>query len=165
MITKLLFTAFLLMLTFVSKVQWFCNSNVYLENLRGDLVLNSNTKVDANLAVTEIIEMVKAKVTATVRTVADYVFASDDKLRALNSLKAYIKANYHPTNIPDALEVEKNAPNLRGIRPKLLEKIEKLTLYIIDQEKDLKTLKNQNQVLQEKFDRLLKRTEKLEKRE
>ena len=70
----------------------------------------------------------------------DYVFESTYKLPTLEELEQQIKEKGHLPNIPSAEEVEKNGAQLGEMNKKLLEKIEELTLYTIQQEKDNKKM-------------------------
>jgi hypothetical protein len=66
---------------------------------------------------------------------ADYVFAPDYKLMPLEEVELFTKENKHLPNVPSAEEMVKNGLNVAEMDAKLLEKIEELTLYAIDQEK------------------------------
>ncbi|ROI02147.1 MULTISPECIES: cell wall anchor protein [unclassified Chryseobacterium] len=70
---------------------------------------------------------------------ADYVFKKDYKLRSLEEVERHISEKGHLPNIPSAKEVEKEGINLGEMDAKLLEKIEELTLYSIEQNKQLKS--------------------------
>ena len=71
----------------------------------------------------------------------DYVFEKNYKLKSLEEIESYIKQNGHLPNIPSACEVkENNGINLGEMSEKQLEKIEELTLYIIDLNKKLNEL-------------------------
>lgn len=72
----------------------------------------------------------------------DYVFADDYNLKPLEEVEQFIKKNKHLPNIPSAAEVEKNGQMLGEMQSKMLEKIEELTLYIIDLKKEIEALKN-----------------------
>lgn len=74
---------------------------------------------------------------------ADYVFSKDYQLPSLESIAAYIKANSHLPGIPSAAEVEKNGVDLGLNQARLLEKIEQLTLYVIDLKKENEEIKAQ----------------------
>ncbi|WP_370901490.1 cell wall anchor protein [Chryseobacterium gossypii] len=78
---------------------------------------------------------------------ADYVFRKDYKLRTLEEVEKHIQEKGHLPNIPSAKEVEKNGINLGEMDAKLLEKIEELTLYSIEQNKQIQELKQQVQQL------------------
>ena len=91
---------------------------------------------------------------------ADYVFARDYRLPTLASLSAYINANNHLPGIPTTAEVEKNGLDLGVMQAKLLGKIEELTLYTIDLQKQVDSLKAENAKytsLQQQIDELKKR--------
>ncbi|MGB3468948.1 MAG: hypothetical protein WBA74_26925 [Cyclobacteriaceae bacterium] len=70
----------------------------------------------------------------------DYVFTDDYDLQTLEEVSAYIKANGHLPNIPSAQEVEANGVVLGEMNASLLEKIEELTLYAIEQQQKVKDL-------------------------
>jgi hypothetical protein len=71
---------------------------------------------------------------------ADYVFGKDYFLMPLDSLDDYIKNNNHLPNIPSKDRVAVNGIDVYEMNVKLLEKIEELTLYILDLEKRVKVL-------------------------
>lgn len=74
---------------------------------------------------------------------ADYVFDRNYQLPTLESLGEYIRQNRHLPGIPTAAEVEKNGIDLGATQARLLEKIEQLTLYTIDLQKQVDALKQQ----------------------
>lgn len=74
---------------------------------------------------------------------ADYVFEKDYKLMELDRLNSYIKENKHLPNIPSTSEVMRDGVNLGEMDAKLLEKVEELTLYIIDLQQQIDELKKQ----------------------
>jgi hypothetical protein len=80
----------------------------------------------------------------------DYVFANDYKLMPLEQLEQSINKNKHLPNIPAAAEVEKNGIMLGDMNKKLMEKVEELTLYIIDLNKKNNVLAEKVQKLEEK---------------
>lgn len=70
----------------------------------------------------------------------DYVFEKDYKQLSLNELEQFVNEHKHLPNIPSAKEIEKDGQHLGEIQIKLLEKVEELTLYIIEQDKRIKSL-------------------------
>jgi hypothetical protein len=82
---------------------------------------------------------------------ADYVFADDYQLKPLSEVEAYINANKHLPNIPSAQAIEEEGLDLAEIASKQMEKIEELTLYLIQMEKDLKQLKADNAEMKAKL--------------
>jgi hypothetical protein len=73
---------------------------------------------------------------------SDFVFDEDYELRSIEEVEQYIKENGHLSEIPDQETVEKNGVNLGEMNAKLLQKIEELTLYTIEQNKQLKQQSN-----------------------
>jgi hypothetical protein len=96
-----------------------------------------------NLYVTNGILTEKVKVAVkTSANWSDYVFASDYKLKSIDEVDTFIKKNKHLPNIPSADEVVKEGIDMATMDAKLLEKIEELTLYIIQLEKRIKQVEN-----------------------
>lgn len=71
----------------------------------------------------------------------DYVFAPHYSLPPLATVERYIKENNHLENVPSAVEIEKEGHNLGEMDKILLKKIEELTLYLIQQQKEIDELK------------------------
>ena len=67
----------------------------------------------------------------------DYVFSSDYKLPSLKEVEKQIQEKGHLENIPSACEVQENGIEVGEMNRLLLEKVEELTLYTIDQQKQL----------------------------
>ena len=78
----------------------------------------------------------------------DYVFKPTYKLPSLTAVKTYIGKNRHLPEMPSAQEVAKNGVNLGEIVKIQTKKIEELTLYLIDKDKELKELKQQMLLIQ-----------------
>jgi hypothetical protein len=72
---------------------------------------------------------------------ADYVFENDYKLQPLNEVATYIKAHKHLPGMASAEEIQKNGLAIGEIQTKMMEKIEELTLYVIDLQKQVEALK------------------------
>ncbi|MCL2289830.1 MAG: hypothetical protein FWC34_03890 [Bacteroidetes bacterium] len=72
----------------------------------------------------------------------DFVFGKDYKLPTLSEVEQFIAENQHLPNIPSAAEVEANGIELGEMNVLLLQKVEELTLYIIQMEKRLSELEN-----------------------
>lgn len=84
----------------------------------------------------------------------DFVFHPTYKLRTLGEVEQFIKANNHLPEIPTESEVKQNGIGLGEMNAKLLQKIEELTLYMIEQnnkmdqqQKQINELKELNNVL------------------
>lgn len=111
---------------------------------------------DAKLAVNGTIHSTEVKVDAVVPT-PDYVFEPDYKLTSLEDIKAYVNKNHHLPEIPSAKEIEKDGIQLGDMNMKLLKKVEELTLYLIEQSKQLTDQQKINQSLQKQIDQLAKK--------
>lgn len=83
---------------------------------------------------------VAREITVTVNGWPDYVFLPEYPLMPLNDLAHYIQTNRHLPGIPNAREVEADRLNVGEMNVKLLEKIEELTLYILDQQKKIEAM-------------------------
>ena len=66
---------------------------------------------------------------------ADFVFDENYSLRPLSEVESFIKINKHLPEIPSTSEVSKNGIDLAEIQALLLQKVEELTLYAIQQKK------------------------------
>jgi hypothetical protein len=82
-------------------------------------------------------------------TGADFVFDSDYRLPSVQKVEQYIKAHRHLPDIQPAQQMQQEGIDLGNNQTRLLQKIEELTLYLIDQEKELSELKKQNQCLEQ----------------
>jgi len=78
----------------------------------------------------------------------DYVFAEDYNLMSLTDLEAEIETLGHLPGVPSATEVEENGHALGQMDAILLEKVEELTLHLIDMNKEMEKLRKRNQALE-----------------
>ena len=72
----------------------------------------------------------------------DYVFDSEYKLKPLSEVEAFIKENKHLPGIKPATEIEKNGLEIGEMNKQLMQKVEELTLYVIQLQKEVDALKN-----------------------
>ena len=79
--------------------------------------------------------------------VPDYVFAEDYELAPLYEVEKFIVANRHLPNIPSAADVRANGLNMTEMQMALLEKVEELTLYTLQQQKTIDALQAQMDTL------------------
>ncbi len=117
------------------------------------------TNPDSKLTVKGKIHAEEVKVDLSVPG-PDYVFKEDYDLRTLEETQNYIKEHGHLPNIPSAKEMEKNGVELGTMNMKLLEKIEELTLYTLEQQQQLQ---NQQKELKNKELKILILEERLNK--
>ena len=71
----------------------------------------------------------------------DYVFEKVYKRLSLSELELFILKNRHLPEVPTADDVEKNGLSLGEMDAILLKKIEELTLYVIEQQKEIEALR------------------------
>lgn len=91
------------------------------------------------------------EVKVTLQSFADYVFERDYKLMNLTELDIFIQKNKHLPNIPSAAEVKENGGiDLGEMNVKLLEKIEELTLHVIELNKKVEELQKDKKDSQSK---------------
>jgi hypothetical protein len=90
---------------------------------------------------------IRAEEIKVYNTWADYVFASDYKLDDLKEVESYIVKNGHLKNVPSAKEITERGLELGEMSKIQQEKIEELTLYLIQQNKEIEKLKAQMKIL------------------
>jgi len=72
----------------------------------------------------------------------------------LKEVEAFVKANKHLPEIPSANKMLENGVQLKEMNMKLLQKIEELTIYTIQQQKELEAQKLINESLEYRFEKL-----------
>lgn len=73
----------------------------------------------------------------------DYVFKKDYELRSLDSLRLFIQENGHLPEVPNADSVESEGISLGEMNKVLLKKIEELTLYLLEKDKEIAEIKRE----------------------
>jgi len=108
----------------------------YIQN--GNLSIGTTDSKGYRLAVAGnmIAESVKVKLQGVW---PDFVFSKSYKLPTLQETEKHVKENGHLPGIPSAAEVQANGIDLGDMNAKLLEKIEELTLHLIEKNKELKS--------------------------
>lgn len=91
---------------------------------------------------------------------ADFVFEKDYKLPTIEHVATYVQENKHLPDIPSATEMTKNGVSMGDMQVKLLQKVEELTLYAIQQNDSKKELEKKYNALLEKVEILTKQLEK-----
>lgn len=124
----------------------FFNSSHKL-GVEGNMVITGGLRIGATVGPGGYKLAVDGKMICTevlVRLVAnwpDYVFAKDYKLRGLDEVEDFIKKNNHLPGIPSAKKMEATGLSLGEMQKIQMEKIEELTLYIIELKKEIEALK------------------------
>ncbi len=101
----------------------------------------------------------------------DYVFEDEYPLRKLSDVESFIKVNKHLPDMPSADEIAKEGARLAEMNKRLLQKVEELTLYLIEKDKEVKGLnekvlelnrtKKEEQLQREKLEERLAKIEAL----
>ncbi len=81
----------------------------------------------------------------------DYVFSDEYELRGLEELESFIQKNGHLPEVPSEQEVKKTGQDLGQVQAVLLKKIEELTLYLIEEQKQRKQLEEELKKLKEEI--------------
>lgn len=74
---------------------------------------------------------------------ADFVFDKSYNLRPLSEVSEYVQQHQHLPEIPSAAEMQEQGVNMNELQIQLLQKVEELTLYIIQQDQRIKELEEQ----------------------
>ncbi len=113
------------------------NANITLggNGHNGDIrLLNSNGKVIVHIdgGTGDI------RVAGAVLQPADFVFAADYNLPTLNDMHSFINKNGHLPGIPSGKELKNGGVSLAGFAMNLLQKLEELTLHLINQDNTIR---------------------------
>jgi trimeric autotransporter adhesin len=124
------------------------NMNIFKINSDGSVVIGTSSITTPGagslykLYVEKGILTEKVKVAVSTTTDwADFVFANNYKLKPLKEVETYITANKHLPGVPSANEMVSNGLDVAKSDALLLQKVEELTLYIIELQKQVDALK------------------------
>lgn len=124
------------------------NTPLFILDVVGKSSFSDNMKVSGKLEVKEV------KVTTT--PTADFVFEDNYNLPKLEEIEKHVKEYKHLPEIASAKVMEKEGVNVGEFQIKLLQKIEELTLYSIEQNKKNKEQEQQLKLQSEKIEKLEK---------
>ncbi len=126
-------------------LRWSAASATWLTPLtvtQDGRVGNGTSSPDAKLTVAGNVHAREVKV--SIAAGADFVFEEDYKLQPLQETEAFIKKHKHLPGISSAKEMEAEGEDKGRMNILLLQKIEELTLHLIEMEKELNKMKEQN---------------------
>ncbi len=98
-------------------------------------------------------------------TGADFVFDENYQKMSLDSLSQYLEKHKHLPGISSSEEMKKDGVSVGALQTKLLQKVEELTLYVIEQNKEIKSQNEQIQEQGRKIGQLEKENLKLRNKE
>lgn len=105
-------------------------------------VTNTTSPLLKQFTITGNGEVFARRYTTTLANIPDYVFNTSYPLMNFSDLRTYISQHQHLPNVPSATEYANNGVDLGEMNRVLLEKVEELTLYILQLEARMKTLEN-----------------------
>jgi hypothetical protein len=120
----------------------------------GDAYISSDLRIGTLTQATGYSLSVNGKVACTEVLVEafanwpDYVFADDYKLLSLDELEQSIQENNHLPGLPSAAEIEEDGLQLGDMQKRMVEKLEELTLYTIEQGKLINELRQRMEDLE-----------------
>ena len=115
----------------------------------GSLMINGNVGIGTPLKTDSVRLTVNGKIFCERLVVgsipdADFVFDANYKLRSIKDLESFVNENKHLPDIPSAQEFkDKGSYSLSEFDTKILQKVEELTLYIIQLKKENEQLKSE----------------------
>jgi hypothetical protein len=119
-------------------------------NTLGNVLIGKTTQVNAAYKL-DVNGGVRANSIVVNTTGADFVFAKNYRLRPLSEVESFIQANHHLPEIAPAAQMQAEGVSVGELQTQLLQKVEELTLYLIEQNKQLEAQNEKIQVLEEKL--------------
>ncbi len=115
---------------------------VYYKGTGGDMLTLTNVTTNkVNFKVKDNGAVYSREVNVQLNNFPDYVFKHNYSLMPLDKLAQYIAENKHLPNVPNAATIQKEGANLGELSKLQFEKIEELTLYILELKKEIEALK------------------------
>jgi hypothetical protein len=120
-------------------------------NFEGNLAVNGTIECKGEFKVAEVKtdNVITKDIKINMNNVADYVFEKDYDLKDLSEVESYVNENKHLPGVPSAAEIEADGVSVSKMTNILLEKVEELTLHMIQ-------LKKENEALKARFQELEK---------
>ena len=130
----------------------------------GNVLIGKGTQANTSY-VLDINGNTRANEVVVNTTGADYVFDPGYRLSSLQDIGNYVRKEHHLPGIAPAAQMQQEGVNLGDNQTRLLAKIEELTLYLIQQDKETQALKEKIKALEERnqtLENLEQRIERLE---
>jgi len=105
--------------------------------IQGNVLIGKTSQVNTGY-ILDVNGNVRANEVVVNTNGADFVFNPSYRLYPLSGLKKYIERNHHLPEIASAKQMQKEGLNVGENQVKLLQKVEELTLYLIEKDKELK---------------------------
>jgi len=128
----------------------------------GNLLINQTTQANSAYKL-DVAGPVRANEIVVNTTGADFVFEPSYKLPSISFLKNYIDKNHHLPEIPSAKQMQADGLNVGENQVKLLQKVEELTLYLIEKDREIKAQQEDNKSLHIEMNKLKKQISLIKK--
>ncbi|MES1159831.1 MAG: hypothetical protein ABUM51_03675, partial [Bacteroidota bacterium] len=106
----------------------------------GNLLIGKTSQTNTSYLL-DVAGIARANKVVVNATGADFVFDPAYQLPSLPAVASYIRKNHHLPGIEPATQMEKNGLDVGENQTKLLQKVEELTLYLIEMKKENEALK------------------------
>lgn len=126
---------------------------------KSSLAIGTENTNGSKLTVKGLITATEIKVEAQT---ADFVFEEDYILRPLDEVEAFVKTNKHLPEIPSAKQMEADGVNVAEMNKLLLQKVEELTLYTIQQKNVIESQWGKLNIQESKLNNFSERLKQLE---
>lgn len=126
----------------------------------GNVLIGQTTQVNTNYML-DVKGNVRSNAVVVNTSGADFVFRKNYRLPSLAAVALYISLNHHLPGIASAQEMQHNGLDLGENQVKLLKKIEELTLYLLDKDKQISKQQQQLDEQAQRIDKLEAALEKL----
>ncbi|MBK5723121.1 hypothetical protein JGH11_19830 [Dysgonomonas sp. Marseille-P4677] len=123
---------------------WFTKKNMLATDQDGNIGLGTlppQSKLDVRG------KIIAKEVEIKINDGADFVFSPSYSLKPLSEVEIFEKENRHLPDIPSEKQMQENGFNLNDMQIRLLRKIEELALYVINQDKRIQALEQENRQL------------------
>jgi len=127
-----------------------------LINNGGNVLIGKTSQANSTY-ILDVAGNVRANKLIVNTTGADFVFAKKYHLISLDELEKYIHQNKHLPGIESAKEMSKEGVDVGNNETKLLQKMEELTLYLIEQNKKIDALSRENLQLKQRIEKIVNR--------
>ena len=101
---------------------------------------NAFVQIDGKVACKELVVLDPTKW-------ADFVFDKNYKLKPLNEVESYYLENKHLPEVPSETDIKRDGINSAEMDATLMQKIEELTLYLVELNKKVEKLEKENEIL------------------
>ncbi|MCW3787894.1 hypothetical protein [Plebeiibacterium sediminum] len=121
--------------------------DILADEIKVQDIAAANLQLDGNISANQI--TVKAN-----GNTADFVFSETYNLKDLTEVENFIKTHKHLPDIPSAEEMEASGVNLAEMNKLMLQKVEELMLYTIEQKDELQKEKLERKILENRLSKL-----------